>query len=165
MTATAPAHTLPSTDEVAGGERAASDRIVVGVDGSDCSLTALRWALAEGDLRHLPVHVVLSWSMPPILGMAPVVLPSESELEAGARAELDAIVKEHAENVQGRSADSPITSAVAEGSAALALIAAAEQASLLVVGTRGHGGFAGLLLGSVSQQCVAHASCPVVVVH
>ena len=55
---------------------ASAHRIVVGVDGSSNSLTALRWALDEGDLRHSPVHVLLSWSMPPILGMSPVVLPS-----------------------------------------------------------------------------------------
>lgn len=136
---------------------------MVGVDGSSHSLTALRWALDEGVLRHVGVHVVLSWAMPPVLGMA-LVLPSEEDVDAGARGELATIVAEHG-GAAGRPADSPVTSAVMEGSPARELLAASEKASLLVVGTRGHGGFAGLLLGSVSQQCAAHATCPVVIVH
>lgn len=165
MTVTAPTETGTSPTEVGVVVgRPAPGGIVVGVDGSDNSLTALRWALDEGLLRHLGVHVVLSWAMPPVLGMAPVVLPSEEELDAGARGELARIVTDHA-GPAGRPTDSPVTSAVMEGSPARELLAAAEDASLLVVGTRGHGGFAGLLLGSVSQQCVAHATCPVVVVH
>jgi nucleotide-binding universal stress UspA family protein len=108
---------------------------------------------------------VLTWSMPAVVGMATVALPSEVSIEGGARLELDEILKTHAENIGGRSADSPITSAIMSGSASVALLQAAENAELLVLGSRGHGGFAGLLLGSVSQQCAAHASCPVVIVH
>ena len=68
---------------------------------------------------------------------------------------------------EGITADSPIpvTTLVAEGNPARALLDAAESADLLVVGSRGHGGFTGVLVGSVSQQCVHHATCPIVVVH
>jgi nucleotide-binding universal stress UspA family protein len=170
MSADALAHPDPHTSRAdvarvgGGGESPPAGGIVVGVDGSPISLAALRWALDEGELRHRGVHVVLSWAMPPILGMSPVVLPSEEDIESGARSELDEILKSQ-HGLESRSADSPVTSAVMRGNPALMLLEAAEEASLLVVGTRGHGGFAGLLLGSVSQQCAAHARCAVVIVH
>ena len=143
-----------------------SERIVVGVDGSDNSLLALRWALDEGALRRLPVHAVMSWSVPTSVGMAPAMLLSGSELQDSAVEELDGILRRHGAGPTDRPAESPVTSEVAEGGPAAALLAAAASgASLLVVGSRGHGGFTGLLLGSVSQQCAAHATCPVVIVH
>ncbi len=143
-----------------------ADRIVVGVDGSALSVAALRWALDEASLRHVGVHVVLAWAMPPVMGMAPVLSPSEVDFHAAAEAQLDAILSEQDVTAEGRPGDSPLTREVVERSPARGLLAAADAgASLLVVGSRGHGGFAGLLLGSVSQQCVAHAHCPVVVVH
>lgn len=150
---------------VPGDEPGTAGRIVVGLDGSDCSVEALRWALQEGIVRHDPVHVVMSWTMVPLLAMVPVVPPPEVDLESAARDRLAAILKDHADLIGRRPADSSVTSAVVEGGAAVALLDAAADASLLVVGSRGHGGFTGLLLGSVSQQCTAHAVCPVVVIH
>ena len=140
-------------------------RIVVGVDGSARSVAALRWALTEGTLRGAPVHVVLTWMMPPVTGTTAVQLPPESTAQAAARHRLDHILPEVAGAAAERPEESPVTSEVVEHSPAAGLLAAAEDASLLVVGSRGHGGFAGLLLGSVSQQCVAHARCPVAVIH
>lgn len=164
-----PAGDLPSREarQAAAGNsgRAATHRIVVGVDGAPPSLVALTWALAEGALRRVPVHVLLAWSTPVALGMAPVALLADIDIEASARDQLDTILRQHGPASGDRPANSPVTSAVQEGGAAGVLLAAARQdASLLVVGTRGHGGFTGLLLGSVSQQCVEHGTCPVVVV-
>lgn len=146
------------------GERLA-ERIVVGVDGSPGSAAALHWALDEGLLRQVPVHVVLSWMMPALASMTPLT-PPDADLQSISRQELDGLLRTEAGDLGRRSPRSPVTTAVLEGGAATQLLAAAaEGASLLVVGSRGHGGFAGLLLGSVSQQCAAHAPCPVVVVH
>jgi len=138
--------------------------IVVGVDGSPCSVLALRWALEQGTRRHTAVHVVLAWSMPMVLGVALAVTSSEYDVRAHARAELDRILHAQADLMSGRPAASPVTSTLRQANPASALLAAADGASLLVVGSRGRGGFAGALLGSVSHQCVLHALCPVVVV-
>jgi nucleotide-binding universal stress UspA family protein len=145
--------------------------IVVGVDGSAGSLAALRWTLAEARFRGADVHVVHAWMVPLLdavpepwaLG-TPSLRPSEDEvhehLEATARKVLDAALAE------ARSADPgvEVQAQLAEGRAATALLAAGRGADLLVVGSRGRGGFTGLLLGSVSTQCVHHAPCPVVIV-
>ena len=146
-------------------------KIVVGVDGSPGSLEAFRWALAEAGVRGAAVRVVHAWMVPLIDAVpepwaigSPSLGPSEDEvhehLEAAARKVLDASMEE------ARSANPgvEVESELAEGRPAAALLAAAEDADLLVVGSRGRGGFAGLLLGSVSAQCVHHAPCPVVVV-
>jgi nucleotide-binding universal stress UspA family protein len=146
-------------------------RIVVGVDGSPGSLEALRWALAEAGLRGAEVRVVHAWMVPLIDAVpepwaigSPTLGPSEDQvhehLEAAARKVLDASMEE------ARPADPgvEIEGELPEGRPAAALLAAAQDADLLVVGSRGRGGFAGLLLGSVSAQCVHHAPCPVVVV-
>ncbi len=115
-------------------------------------------------LRHVPVHVVLTWALPATVGYAPMMMVSEVDMESASQAALDAALSEHGD-LDRRPADSPVTTEVVEGNAAHTLLDASRDAGLLVVGTRGHGGFAGLLLGSVSQQVVAHATCPVVVVH
>jgi nucleotide-binding universal stress UspA family protein len=137
-------------------------RIVVGVDGSDCSTEALRWALGEARLRGASLRVVYAWKLPVFVpnGFAPVPIPDPDELRETARRRLDEIVAE----VMGKATDLEIERKAVEGSAAQVLVEEAEGANLLVVGSRGHGGFTGLLLGSVSQQCAAHATCPVVVV-
>ncbi len=169
MTST-PATTPVTTDttdtasDPATGGATGPARIVVGVDGSAPAAAALAWALDEGALRHAPVHVVLTWSMPPVVGMSPMVMPAEADLQIGAQQELDAMLKGLSDSLDRRPEDSPVTSEVLEGSPAPTLLTTSRGATMLVLGSRGHGGFAGLLLGSVSQHCAAHASCPVVVV-
>jgi nucleotide-binding universal stress UspA family protein len=136
-------------------------KIVVGVDGSESSLAALRWALGEARLRNTEVELIHTWSLTPMvdpMGFASYV-PVE-ELNSAAKQiteEAMAKVAEFVGNVK-------ITSRIARGPAASTLLEAAKDAQLLVVGRRGHGGFMGLLLGSVAEQVAHHATCPVVIV-
>ena len=136
--------------------------IVVGVDGSDESKEALRWALEEARLRGATVRAVYAWRDPYVLAPG-FGLPEDFEFDAlreRAVETLDAVVAE----VAGIKSDVPVEAVIAEGSAGSVLVEAAEDAGMLVVGSRGHGGFVGLLLGSVGQQCVQHAPCPVLIV-
>lgn len=144
----------------------AAERIVVGVDGSKESQNALRWALTEARLRGAAVEAVHVWRYP-AWTYAPVILTppvfAHDDLVAEARSVLDHAV----DAVLAGGPDGPtVERVVVEGGAAEQLVDRADTqgASLLVVGHRGRGGFAGLLLGSVANQCAAHAGCPVVVV-
>jgi nucleotide-binding universal stress UspA family protein len=133
--------------------------IVVGVDGSAGAKQALAWALEEGRLRHADVDVVHVWSYP-YYGTAPLVPPlvDLEAIKADAQELLDGIVADL--DTEGVTVHAHLF----EGPAARCLLDAAQDALMIVVGSRGRGGFAGLLLGSVSQQVVHHARCPVVVV-
>jgi nucleotide-binding universal stress UspA family protein len=118
------------------------ETIVVGVDGSDASVNALRWALDEARLRSARVRVVLAWSYPPVSTYheAKHVLDAPFAEEAAAILEqIVGVIAAAAEGVE-------IEKKVVEGEAAPALIEAARNASMLVVGSRGLGGFSGLLL-------------------
>lgn len=133
-------------------------RIVVGVDGSPGGDKALRWAVAEAELRGAMLHIVVgAWypSMWSIYGPIPAVELSDSATPILSRAVDDA---------RAQWPEVLIRQDIVVEPPAKALIDASEKASVLVVGSRGRGGFAGLLLGSVSQQCIVHAACPVVVV-
>jgi nucleotide-binding universal stress UspA family protein len=137
-------------------------QIVVGIDGSDESKAAFRWALEEARLRKASVRAVHAWHDPYTLAPG-YGLPEDFEfpaLQKAAQERLAATVDE----LVGENPDVTIEQLVLEGRPASILVEAAEDADLLVVGSRGHGGFAGLLLGSVSQQCAHHATCPVVIV-
>ena len=138
-------------------QKAAPGRIVVGVDGSPSSKEALRWAVAQSRLTGQPVDAVMSWDYPVDYAIGAI-----RTFEWAGNASL---VLENAVNdaVHGEAA-ARVAQHVERGHAAEVLIDASADAALLVVGSRGHGGFTGLLLGSVSQQVVTHASCPVVVV-
>jgi nucleotide-binding universal stress UspA family protein len=133
-------------------------RIVVGVDGSEGSASALRWAIAEAQLRGAAVDVVHAW-LYPYVGEASFTI-GEEEFEAEAQAVLDRSVSQGGPVPSGVVVN-PI---LVHGPAAGALIDAAAGADLLVLSSRGHGGFVGLLLGSVTQQCAHHAPCPLVIV-
>jgi nucleotide-binding universal stress UspA family protein len=137
-------------------------RIVVGIDGSDQSKEALRWALDEARLRGASLEVVYAWTMPVYVGYgaAAGAVMDPAELREAAQEKIETTVEE----VVGGKSDVKIERKAVEGLAAAALVDEADGADLLVVGSRGHGGFAGLLLGSVSQQCSQHAPCPVVIV-
>ena len=135
--------------------------IVVGVDGSEESKEALRWAHEEALLREASVRAVCAWHDPYLVtpGFGPPQDFAPDALRERAVELLDAIIADVASYSEVH-----VDATVAEGRAASVLVDAADGADLLVVGSRGHGGFVGLLLGSVSQQCVTHAPCPVLVV-
>ena len=148
--------------------------VVVGVDGSPGARAALRWAIREARLRSSPVRAVHAWTFGYIggsvegypywggsIGSYTSLGVDLNDLHRAAEGLLDralADVEDESEGIQ-------IERQVVQGPAAEVLVKAASPYDLLVVGSRGHGGFTGLMLGSVSQQCIHHAHCPVVVVH
>lgn len=134
-------------------------RIVVGIDGSEHALRAVAWAVDEARLRGAELVIAYAINDRDLPAWpAPHVVPSHDELEAAGRELLDeALVAVDTSGVE-------VTTDIASGSPARRLCDLARDADLLVVGARGLGGFRGLLMGSVSQQTVAHAPCPVVVV-
>ncbi|WP_329575713.1 universal stress protein [Kitasatospora sp. NBC_01250] len=134
-------------------------RIVVGVDGSDSSKAALRWAVRQAELTGSAVEALTSWELPKTYGW-----PSLSAEVPDYEKDAGQALAETIRTAVGTGHPVEIRPLVVRGHAAAALLDAAHGATLLVVGNRGHGGFAEALLGSVSQQCVQHASCPVVVV-
>ena len=134
-------------------------RIVVGVDGSPSSMTALRWAILQAELTGCEVEAVTSWRLPSRYGFA-AVTDRATDFEGDARKVLADALNE----VSSVEPDVLIRSSVVEGHPAEVLVRAARGADMLVVGSRGHGGFPGAMLGSVSQYCVHHAPCPVLVI-
>jgi len=141
--------------------------VVAGVDGSPESIEALRFALEEGRLRGTSVRAVLAWQLPPLLAAGdPFVLGSGFDPSLVEPSELRRVAQERlaAAVAQATSAPGAVEQQVVEGHPAECLVAAAADAELLVVGSRGRGGFGGLLLGSVGQACAQHARCPVVIV-
>lgn len=136
-----------------------SEMIVVGTDGSEVSKGALRWAVRQAQLTGGRLRVVMCWEVPSVAYWAP--LPEGLDFEKETRQALADTVAE----VVGDDPQIVVDQVVAEGHPAPVLIEQSTAADLLVVGSRGHGEFAGMLLGSVSEHCVTHATCPVVVVH
>lgn len=134
--------------------------IVVGMDGSVPAKRALRWATVQARITGARLHVSTAWEIPVYYGWAPMV-PYDEDLAATAGKVLSTAVHEVLGDEPG---DIETATSVLPGHPAQVLLDASAHASLLVVGSRGHGAFAGALLGSVGQQCVQHARCPVVVV-
>jgi nucleotide-binding universal stress UspA family protein len=139
-------------------------RIVVGVDGSECSKTALAWALAQAHLTGARVEAVSTWQEPAMYGFTYASAPGTFEGES-ISALTEKVLREAVAEVAARGGEPvEIVTRVVEGAPAYVLLQVAVGAQLLVVGSRGHGAFSGMLLGSVSQHCVQHARCPVVVI-
>jgi nucleotide-binding universal stress UspA family protein len=135
--------------------------VVVGVDGSDCSQDALRFAVEEARMRGASLRVVSAWSTPTNLyasGYSPSIDADTFRKAAEATA---AGAVERAREI---APDLAVDAETPEEHPVTALLTAAEHADLLVVGSRGRGGFARLLLGSVSTQLGQHARCPVTIV-
>jgi nucleotide-binding universal stress UspA family protein len=133
-------------------------RIVVGVDGSESSKAALRWAIRQAKLTDSTVDAVTAWRYPTGYGWAPVD-DSTLDVEGDAKTALTEALNE----VSGLYPEVSVRPLVTEGHAADVLLRAAKGADLLVVGSRGHGGFTSAMLGSVSLNCVMHAHCAVLV--
>ena len=134
-----------------------SFRIVVGADGSDQSKAAMDWAIEESRLRGGEVQALTAWNFPYVsdaLGTAWDYEIFQKDAQAILEAELERV----------KDQDVAITGRIVEGNAASALIEASKAADLIVVGSRGHGGFTGMMLGSVSHQTIHHAHCPVLVI-
>jgi nucleotide-binding universal stress UspA family protein len=142
---------------------AGPERIVVGVDGSKPANRALRWAVDEARLRGGVLELVHAWRVPvSVVGVAPgaTVGVDPFGLETNAAAVLD----EATDAVDQTGLAWPVERTLSNRGAAWAILESARQADLVVVGSRGRGGFAGLVLGSVSHQVTHHAPCPVVVI-
>ncbi len=136
-------------------------RIVVGVDGSDGARAALRFAVEDAARRGVPVEAVTAYRPPGAwMDFYAVGEFQPDQLQMTAEEQARAFV---AEVVPEQSAEVRVTAVM--GTPAEALLRASTGADLLVVGSRGHGGFSSMLLGSVSMQCALHAPCPVTVVH
>lgn len=141
--------------------------IVVGVDGSSGSRSALAFALQDAARRKATVTVVAAFAPPdfwvPLHGVPQISL---DEIRDGMQCHVERTVAEVTEKLRGELGQiPPVTIRVVAGSAAQVLLETAEQADLLVVGSRGHGGISSVLLGSVSMQCTLHATSPITIVH
>ncbi|MGA8457096.1 MAG: universal stress protein [Streptosporangiaceae bacterium] len=136
-------------------------RIVAGVDGSASSLAALHWAIRQAELTGSRVDAVLAWQPPAAsgLGWGAAMAGQTEYAELAEKALAQAI-----DQVANPACPVKVRPMVGEGNAAQVLLDASAGADLLVVGSRGHGGFASALLGSVSQHCTHHAHCLVVVI-
>ena len=135
---------------------------VVGVDGSSCAENALHWAVVNAPGRATGLELVTAWQTPAVAAYpmsSPTPVFDDAELRATAASELAAVADHYRDQV-----DVPVDTALGHGGAAEVLLAAGEQAGMLVLGSRGRGGFARLLLGSTSTQCATHATVPTVVV-
>jgi nucleotide-binding universal stress UspA family protein len=144
-------------------ERQVSERIVVGVDGSDGARVAVRWAAAEAARRNGRLELVSAWHFPASSGTFAIAYAVDELVKDLTRA-AERQLGEAAADARAIAPDVIVETHVAEAQPATALLEAAAGADLLVIGSRGLGGFRGLLLGSVSQQCAHHATCPVVIV-
>ncbi|WP_287933377.1 universal stress protein [Arthrobacter sp.] len=134
-------------------------RIVVGVDGSPASIAALQVAARIATATGVRVDAVACWSVPTALAVSYAL--GTVELEDGAAK----LLNETVTKALGTPRPGNVSARLVQGHPRQALLEASEGADMLVVGRRGRGGFSGLLLGSVSQACVAHARCPVLVVN
>jgi nucleotide-binding universal stress UspA family protein len=147
-----------------------SGTIVVGVDGSEPSRAALDWALGEARLRSARLVAVHAWaffasvSSDPFPGAYGHVSVATEETYEALRLAAERLLESEVSAASQAHESVEVALRAVEGQPAVVLLEAARNADLLVLGTRGHGGFVGLLLGSVSQQCAHHAPCPLVIV-
>ena len=133
--------------------------IVVGVDGSQQSVEALRWAARTAPALGAVIKAVGAWDYPPeYAGYVPL---GSDNFDETTRKQVDKAVRE----AFGDDVPAGLSTSVVFGHPSKVLVHESEDATMLVVGRRGHGGFRGLLLGSVSAACVSHAKCPVLVIH
>jgi nucleotide-binding universal stress UspA family protein len=145
-------------------ENPVGPRIVVGVDGSESSASALRWAIRQAGLTGATVDVVTAWHYPDLAAGSGLAVGAVEPTYNSFRENAEKIAADAISTTRDPASEVPVRARIAQGHAARVLLDASAGASLVVVGSRGHGGFTEALLGSVSQHCVQHALCPVVVV-
>jgi nucleotide-binding universal stress UspA family protein len=139
-------------------EKPGTGRVVVGLDGSQASLDALAWAARQADLTGARLEVLAAWEWPTSFGWA-VPLPNDFDPEGEVQSTLDDAVG----TVRAAYPALTVDAHVVRGRPQPILIEASKGADLLVVGSRGHGEFVGMLIGSVSEYCTTNAHCPVLV--
>lgn len=149
-------------------------RIVVGVDGSDESRNALAWAAEEAKLRQAELEVVYAYEYTPAwqlygyegvsVAQMDAIAAEDEAAQEQAQEQAGELVRQLVDDLGPVEGVKVTPVAITDRRAAAALVARSENADMLVVGSRGRGGFSGLLLGSVSQQCAAHAHCPVTII-
>jgi nucleotide-binding universal stress UspA family protein len=135
------------------------NKIIVGVDGSPSSNAALEWAAQEAEIRGSALELIHAWNYPN-LGYGGYVAVLE-DFEKDAAALLDEVVASARKNYPSLK----LVSSLIQGPTAQTIMDRAKEADMVVVGSRGRGGFSGLLLGSVGQQLVHHCPAPVVIIH
>jgi nucleotide-binding universal stress UspA family protein len=155
-----------ATDPSASGESTSAgsqETVIVGVDGSPPSTSALAWAARYAQAVGASLRAVLAWHYPSDAALPPVGRtpePARSQVEQSRYEILDQAIESACRDLPAMHVDGKVI----YGHPAQALIDESRNADLLVVGSKGHGGFTGMTLGSVSTHCVTHASCPVTVV-
>lgn len=134
-------------------------RIVVGVDGSEPSKLALSWAVRISETTGASIDALTAWHFPVNFGWGYASDGWDPEADA------TKCLTDSVDDVIGAERPTGLRLLVREGLSAKVLLDESKGATMLIVGSRGHGGFSGLLLGSVSANCAEHAKCPVLVVH
>ncbi len=137
-----------------------NNHVVVGIDGSETSKIALKWAARLAPSLGATIHAIVAWEYPIIFGLEGGI-PREWKPDENAKEVLNASIEE----VFGKNRPAGLQGSISQGHPTFVLLDASKDAQMLIVGSRGLGGFAGLLLGSVSSACAEHAKCPVLVVH
>jgi len=140
------------------GRIVAGQRIVVGIDGSPASISALEWAVRQAEITGASLDIVAAWDWPVSFGWS--MIPEGYDPVADMHKMIDPLI----DTLRISHPNVIMDAKIVEGHPAPVLIKESEGATLLVVGSRGHGEFVGALIGSTSEHCVAHAACPVVVI-
>jgi nucleotide-binding universal stress UspA family protein len=140
------------------GAQSGKGHVVVGFDGSPPSLDALSWGARQAELTGVDLEVVMCWEWPSSYGWA-VPVPEDFDPEGDIRRTLESALAPLRSERPGL----VVHARVERGRAEPVLVEASKGADLLVVGNRGHGEFVGMVIGSVSEYCAAHAHCPVLV--
>ena len=132
-------------------------RIVIGLDGSVASMEALAWAGRQAHLTHATLEMIMTWDWPTTYGWT--VLPEGYDPSQG----MPEILAKAADELRATYPEIEITTRLVQGHPAPLLVDSSEGADLLVVGSRGHGEFVGMLIGSVGEYCATNAHCPVLI--
>jgi nucleotide-binding universal stress UspA family protein len=147
------------SEQSSASNRTSRRHLIVGVDGSESSIDALGWARRIAVVLDAEIDAVTAWHYPATDGFSYAAVDWDPSVDAAG------ILADALRSAFGEDQPAGLRAVVTEGHPAKVLLDASADAEMLVVGSRGHGGFAGMLLGSVSSHCAEHATCPVLVAH